>query len=100
MPAVWADFQGLLRLCPSQRLQVISPDGQTRQCFRWANDLAYVDSDKRPHTVHALICQETVDGQVQTYAWMTNKRLSLATVVRVAHEAGRVRFKIENQGFN
>ena len=46
------------------------------------------------------MCEETVDGQTQTYAWITNKRLSAANVVRVATEAGRVRFKIENQGFN
>jgi hypothetical protein len=99
-PALWADFQGVLKLCPANRLKVRSPDGQTRQLFRWANDLEYIDSDKRRHTVHALICEETVDGQTQTYAWMTNKRLSAANVVGVATEAGRVRFKIENQGFN
>jgi hypothetical protein len=55
---------------------------------------------KRSHIVHALICEETVEGQIQTYAWITNKRLSAANVVSVATNAGRVRFKIENQGFN
>lgn len=99
-PALWADFQGVLKLCPRNRLRVSSPDGKTQQCFRWANDLEYLDSDNRRHTVHALICEETVDGQAQTYAWMTNKRLSAANVVSLAAEAGRVRFKIENQGFN
>ncbi len=99
-PALWADFQGVLKLCPGNRLKVRSPDGKTLQQFRWANDLEYIDSDQRPHTVHALICEETVDGRTQTYAWMTNKRLSAANVVGVATQAGRVRFKIENQGFN
>ncbi len=99
-PALWDDFQGLLRLWPANRLRTLSPDGKTAQLFRWANDLHYVDSDKRSHIVHALLCEETVAGQTQTYAWMTNKRLSAANVAGVATNAGRVRFKIENQGFN
>jgi len=99
-PALWADFQGVLKLCPGNRLKVRSPDGKTQQVFRWANHLEHIDSDKGRHTVHALICEETVDGQTQTYAWITNKRLSAANVVSVATQAGRVRFKIENQGFN
>lgn len=99
-PALWADFQGVLKLCPANRLKVRCPEGEIQQVFRWANNLEYIDSDNRCHTVHALICEETVDGQTQTYAWITNKRLSAANVVSVATEAGRVRFKIENQGFN
>ena len=90
----------MLKLCPANRLKSRSSEGKAQQLFRWANDLEYIDSDKRRHIIHALICEETVDGQTQTYAWITNKRLSAANVVRVATEAGRVRFKIENQGFN
>ncbi len=99
-PGLWTDFQGVLKLCPGNRLKVRSPAGTTQQLFRWANDLEHIDSDKRRHVVHALMCEEKVDGQTQTYAWITNKRLSAANVVRIATEAGRVRFKIENQGFN
>jgi hypothetical protein len=32
-PALWRDFQGLLRLCPEQRVEVITPQ-QTRQVYR------------------------------------------------------------------
>jgi hypothetical protein len=99
-PALWADFQGLLELHPNHRLKVLLPDRKTHQSFGWVNDLQYVDSDKRLHTVHALICEETLDGDLQTYSWLTNKRLSAANVASVATQAGRVRFKIENQGFN
>jgi len=99
-PALWKDFLGLLKLCPGNRLQTLLPDKKTTQVFRWANDLHYVDSDKRSHRINALICEETSEGQTQTYAWMTNKRLSVANVLSVATNAGRVRFKIENQGFN
>ncbi len=93
-------FPGLLQLHPGNRLKVLLADRKTRQSFGWVNDLQYVDSDKRLHTVHALICEQTLDGQLQTYSWLTNKRLSAANVASVTTQAGRVRFKIENQGFN
>ena len=98
-PALWDDFQGLLKLCPENQLTQSLPD-KTRQSFRWANDLAYTDSEKRHHTVHALLCEETSGGQTQTYSWITNIRLSIQNVPILASHGGRVRFKIENQGFN
>jgi hypothetical protein len=100
-PALWADFQGLLKLSPQNHLTRILPD-KTRQSFRWANDLCHTDSEGRTHRVHALMCVETGPGQTQpqTYSWLTNKRLGVATVAGVADYGGRVRFKIENQGFN
>ncbi len=98
-PALWADFQGLLKLSPeNRRVQTLAD--QTRQSFRWANDLAYTDSEGRAHTLHALLCEETDASQTQTYSWMTNTRLSMQNVVILASDGGRVRFQIENQGFN
>ena len=76
------------------------PD-KTRQLFRWVNDLSYTDSEDRTHTLNALLCEETSSGSsTQTYAWITNKPLSARNVAAVATEGGRVRFKIENHGFN
>lgn len=98
-PALWADFQGVLKLSPENRLVQTLPD-KTRQSFRWANDLDYTDSEGRKHTLHALLCEETSAGQTQTYSWITNKRLTIQNVATLAHNGGRVRFKIENQGFN
>lgn len=99
-PSLGADFQSLLKLSPQNRLLQTLPDG-TRQCFRWVNDLSYTDSEDRTHTVQALLCEETVpEGQPQTFSWITDKRLCARNAVAVAEHAGRVRFKIENQGFN
>jgi hypothetical protein len=98
--ALWADFQGLLKLCPENTLVQTLPD-QTRQLFRWVNELSYTDSQGRHHTLNALLCEETPPGaDTQTYAWVTNKPLSANNVAAVATHGGRVRFKIENQGFN
>ena len=98
-PALWDDFQGLLKLSPQNHLTRVLPD-KTRQSFRWANDLSYTDSEGRTHTLHALLCEETSQGQTQTFSWITNKRLGAANAPTLADYGGRVRFKIENQGFN
>ena len=98
-PALWADFQGVLKLSPENRLGLKLPNG-IGQLFRWANDLCFTDSEKRTHLVHALLCEETDHGATQTYCWITDKRLSAQNAAAVATHAGRVRFKIENQGFN
>jgi hypothetical protein len=98
-PALWADFQGLLGLSPENSLRCTLPDG-TRQRFRWVNDLPYQDDQNRSHTVHGLVCEETTQNQTQTFAWITDLRLSSNNVAAVAAQGGRIRSKIENQGFN
>jgi hypothetical protein len=98
-PTLWADFQGLLRLCPENRLQCTLSDG-TRQCFRWVNDLDYRDDAGRRHLVHALLCEETDGEQDHTFAWITDHRLKPTNVQAIAAGTGRGRSKIENQGFN
>jgi hypothetical protein len=46
MPAVWADFQGLLSLCPENRLEWHLSDGAV-QVYRWVRGLSYVDDEGR-----------------------------------------------------
>ena len=58
LPALWEDFQGLLRLCPDQRVERMTPQG-VRQVYRWINGLHYRDSDGRDWTINALECTET-----------------------------------------
>lgn len=99
-PALWADFQGVLKLCRQNRLVQILPD-KTRQVLQWANDLSHSDTQGRTHRVNAVLCTETApDGTQQLFAWITNKPLSQANVADVAFYGGRARWKIENQGFN
>jgi hypothetical protein len=98
-PALWQDFQGLLQLCPENRLVLKRPEG-TRQCYRWVNDLDYQDDAGRHPRVHALLCEETNAEQTHTFAWITDFRLRAQNVVAIAEPGGRVRSQIENQGFN
>jgi hypothetical protein len=99
LPAVWADFQSLLPLCPKQVLERTTPEG-ARQVYRWVHDLSYQDSDKRTWQFHAIQCEETVAGQTTTFAWITCLHVSKRTVVEIATKGGRPRWQIENQGFN
>jgi hypothetical protein len=43
LPALWQDFQGLLALCPNQRVELTTPAG-VRQVYRWVNGLRCADS--------------------------------------------------------
>lgn len=102
LPEVWREFQNLLPLCAENTLErTLSDQSPTvHQVFRWVHDLSYQDSEKRTWTFTALLCQETVDGETTTFAWITNLTVTAETVVAVATEGGRCRWKIENEGFN
>jgi hypothetical protein len=99
-PALWRDFEGLLRLVPEQRVEVTTPQ-RTRQVYRWVNRLEYEDSDQRQWRFNALHCRETTAaGGVTEWAWLTPLRLDRDTVVEVATRGGRERWREENEGFN
>jgi hypothetical protein len=100
MPAVWADFQGLLKLSREHELTQTLANG-THQEYRWVPRLSYTDDQGRRWTFNALQCVETSPtGETTLYAWITDLPLTRATVVDVAEKGGRQRWKIENEGFN
>lgn len=100
LPALWREFQTLLKEVPQQVVRHELPDG-TKQEYRWVNDLDYVDSAGRAWQLNALQCLETKpDGTTTRWAWLTWLPLNHNTVVAVATQGGRPRWLIENQGFN
>ena len=99
LPAVWADFQGLLKLCPQQVRRLRTPDRRDLE-YRWVNGLSYVDDQSRTHTFNAIQCVQTEAGQRTTFAWITDWLLTPENVVTIAENGGRNRWTIENQGFN
>jgi len=49
----------------------------------------------------AILCQETSPtGETTTFAWLTNWAVNRASVIPIADQVGRLRSKIENEGFN
>ncbi len=99
-PALWQDFQELLLLCPDQPVELTTPRG-VRQVYRWVNDLNYRDSDGREWTLNAIECTETnKDGEKSVWSWVTSLEVNHQTVVEVATNGGRERWRTENEGFN
>jgi hypothetical protein len=99
-PALWRDFEGLRRLVPQQRVELITPQ-RTHQVYRWVNGPEYQDSDQRLWRFNALRCRETTAaGEVTEWAWLTPLRLDRDRVVAVATRGGRERGREENEGFN
>jgi hypothetical protein len=99
-PALWDDFQGLLTLCPQQRVDCLTPQG-THQEYRWVNGLRYTDSAGRNWQMNAIQLRETdKDGNKTTWAWLTPLQVNHDTVSEVSTTGGRGRWCIENQGYN
>jgi hypothetical protein len=99
LPTAWDEFQRLLPLCPQNRLERALPDG-IRQVYRWVPQVGYTDTEGRSWAFQAIQLEETVEDHTTTFAWLTPLPVSARTVVAIATQGGRDRWKIENQGFN
>jgi len=106
LPSINEEFDALSKLQSENRLVWRTGKGaQIKQAFRWADDIAYVDSEKKEHTLSAIECLETKpdkEGQKKTtkFKWVTNYHVSCKNITILSNEGGRVRWKIENEGFN
>jgi len=106
LPSVHEEFEALLTLVPENHLRFLTGvQREIQQDFHWMNDIAYVDSENREHTIAVIACLETrpdADGNPKTtrFKWITNFDVKRNTVIILANEGGRLRWKIENEGFN
>jgi hypothetical protein len=108
IPFIHQEFEALLPLTPENHFTFFTgPQGKTRQEYRWINDITYTDSEKKKHTVDVLECVESEPdpkqpGQTKTtrFRWITNFTLKDKQVIELSNEGGRIRWKIENEGFN
>jgi hypothetical protein len=99
-PALWDDFQGLLKLCPEQRVEFETPE-KIHQEYRWVNGLRYTDSDGRDWTMNGIQLIETdKKGKKTQWAWLTPLEVNHDTVIDVSTTGGRSRWCIENEGYN
>jgi len=112
LPQLQRSFAAVIPHLPNQRKQVcldeIDPQkraARVQQDYRWAEGLGYTDSQKRVHSLNLIECRETrTDTRSQVsllhYKWLTNFSLTSRNVDRLANQGGRLRWKIENEGFN
>ena len=104
LPSVHQDFEALMTLAPDQQLH-FTPSGYppVPQAFRWMNDLSYLDTEQQAHTLAVIECLETeqIDGQPQTtcFQWVGPFKVTAQTVISLANQGGRLRWRIENEGF-
>jgi hypothetical protein len=102
LPSVWEEVQALLPRCPDQHRRERRVQGQTRieHDFRWVSELDY-----HGQRLQWLECRETVtpgprgEPTHSRFVHVTNLDVSAATVA-VLSRTGRLRWKIENEGFN
>jgi hypothetical protein len=108
IPFIHREFEALLPLTPENHLTFhTGPQSRTRQEYRWINDISYTDSEKQKHTVGVLECVESKPDSKQPsrtqstrFRWITNFTLKGQQAIELAHTGGRIRWKIENEGFN
>lgn len=106
LPSVTEEFNSLAPLQPANRLsRRTGKAGAIDQHFRWVEDIAYVDTARREHTLAVIECVETKPDATgvrtsTTWRWATNCTVTERTVVALAEHGGRLRWKVENEGFN
>ena len=106
LPFVNEEFELLSQLPPETHLVFrTGVQLEIRQDLRWVNHIAYLDSQQKEHTVAVIECLETkpdADRRLRTtrFKWITNFNVTASKVVALANQGGRLRWKIENEGFN
>lgn len=104
--SVHQEFYALLPLAPENQLRFhTGVRSEIRQDFRWMNDIVYEDTKRIEHTVSVIQCLESKpdsQGQPGTvrFKWITNFNVTINRVIPLANQGGRLRWKIENEGFN
>jgi len=99
LPALWTEYEALRDLQPENRRTETPAEG-VRQTFAYVPDLPYTDSEGRTFRLAALQCQEEGPKGNGFFAWLTNFPVEPNTVAALANRGGRLRWKIENEGFN
>lgn len=102
LPSVWEEVQALRALSPAQRVHERRILGSQRieRAFDWVTDIDY-----HGHRLQWLECRETLtrlDSAEQTdsrFVHLTSLEVSADTVALLS-TTGRLRWKIENEGFN
>ena len=106
LPSVNSEFVALSKLQPENQLSCrTGKTSEIRQQFRWVDDISYKDSGSGEHMVSVIECHETKPGKHKTeeitkFRWVTNYKITARNVIALANEGGRIRWKIENEGFN
>ena len=96
MPVQWEEFEALKKLS-TQNYHRHQPLPHICQRFRWVDYLPY-----QGHSLKVIECKEENknSGDKKTFVWLTTCDVGHNCIVALANKGGRLRWKIENEGFN
>ena len=106
LPSVNEEFASLSEFDRANRLlRRTGKRLEIKQRYKWVNQISYIDSQSHGHSLSVLECEETKPDKNQIdkttkFRWVTSVEVKKNRVVQLADEAGRIRWKIENEGFN
>ena len=106
LPQVHRTYELVRSQTPENRKQVrLGQPQEITQEYHWARQIAYRDSQDRHHTLNVLLCEESKptrrgDPSPTTFKWLSNFIPTARNVDTLANQAGRLRWKVENEGFN
>lgn len=94
IPTVYKEFETLKKLDPNNKKE--SEDEKVKQAFSWVNNIDY-----EGHLLNVLKCKEynKKKNKETTFIWMTNFKINKSNCHIIANNGGRLRWKIENEGF-
>lgn len=99
MPALFSEFEALKVLAPENSFHY--KDNDVIQDYSWITDIPYED-----HNLNVLECTELKlnprrdRNPITRFVWLTNFNLNKRNCSQIANQGGRLRWKIENEGFN
>jgi len=96
MPATYQEYTALKKL-NTHCAGTFTP-GNVAQQYRWVNDINY-----EGFPINVLECTEvkaTEQNKEKTFMWITNFMITSSNYRHLANQGGRLRWKIENEGFN
>lgn len=95
MPERFAEAVSLARLQNDNALSIKQHDGSSAT-YRWVKQLPVAE-----FVPNVLFCREKKkDKKATNFVWLTNFELSKRNVVNITKKGGRLRWKIENEGYN
>lgn len=95
IPNVYKEFESLKRFHKGNTKEISTK--KVEQKFQWINDI-----DHEGHKVNIVECKEMdkKTNKVTTFCYITNFEITKNNVDTLVNKGGRLRWKIENEGFN
>ena len=94
LKSLWEEIEMELLMHNNNHRSCAQPQKKKIESYRWLSGLTY-----QGHNLSWVECIEEHDGKVKRFAYLTNIGANFNNVITLV-TSGRLRFMIENQGFN